>query len=369
MKGFGRRRHRDVEDLRERVGALQETHLKGKGSSKKRSGIVATMVGLLLITAVIGAVYLIYATAMNGGGARGPVEVTVEEGDTLSAVADKLAEVGVIESATGFKLEARLKGGGTEIKPGDYTFEPGSDNDEIMTKLTADRPDPTFTFTVPEGLTLDQTADVVSDKTEISAEEFEAAAGETGYGYAFLDRPGIETTEGFLFPKKYEFREDANASQVVSRMLEQYFIETQNLDFGEARDATGLNEYELLTVASLIEREAANSEERPKVASVIYNRLEEDMPLQIDATIQYARGEPKEELSLEDLKVESPYNTYQNTGLPPGPICSPSLESIKAALDPAETDFVYYVLKKNGDEHFFTENYDKFLEAKEAAGR
>ncbi len=368
MKGFGRQRHRDIEDLKERVGALQETHLKGKSSSKKKSGIVATGIGLLLIAIVVGVVYLIYTMAMGGGAARGPVEVTVEEGDTLASVADELVEAGVIGSATGFKLESRLKGGSTEIKPGNYTFEPGSDNDEIMAKLTADRPDPTFTLTVPEGLTLDQTADAVSEETEISPKDFEAAAGETGYGYAFLENPGIETTEGFLFPKKYEFREDANASQVVSRMLEQYFIETQNLDFGAARDATGLNEYELLTVASLIEREAANSEERPKVASVIYNRLEKEMPLQIDATIQYARGEPKEELSLEDLKIESPYNTYQKTGLPPGPICSPSLESIEAALNPAETDFVYYVLKKNGDEHFFTKDYDRFLEAKEAAG-
>ena len=367
MKGFGRQRHRDIEDLKERVGALQEPY--SKGSSKKSSGIAATITGLLLIAAVVGVVYLIYATAINSGVARGPVEVTVEEGDTLSVVADKLDEAGVIGSATGFKLEARLKGGGTELKPGDYTFEPGSDNAEIMAKLTADRPDPTFTLAIPEGLTLDQTADVVSKETEISAEEFEAAAGETGYGYAFLENPEIETTEGFLFPKKYDFKEGADASQIVSRMLEQYFIETQNLDFGDARDATGLSEYELLTVASLIEREAANPEERPKVASVIHNRLEKDMPLQIDATIQYARGEPKEKLSLEDLKIESPYNTYQNTGLPPGPICSPSLESIKAALEPAKTDYVYYVLKKNGEEHFFTENYDKFLEAKEAAGR
>lgn len=367
MSRFRKRRHRDIEQLKERVDALHL--LRVEGQSKKRSGVTATIIGLLLIAFVMGAIYLIYTTAIGAGTAGEPVQITVEEGDSLSVVADKLSSSGAIESATGFKLEARLKGGGTLIKPGDYTFEPGTENAEILAQLTADRPDPTFTFTVPEGLTLEQTANTISSGTEIPADNFEKAAKETDYGYAFLDNPDIETTEGFLFPKQYEFKEGTEAPLIVNRMLEQYLIETQNLDFGEAREATGLNEYELLTVASLIEREAANSEERPKVASVIYNRLNVDMPLQIDATIQYARGEPKERLSLEDLEIESPYNTYTNKGLPPGPICSPSLDSIKAALEPADTDFVYYVLKKNGNEHFFTESYDRFLEAKAAAGR
>jgi UPF0755 protein len=124
-----------------------------------------------------------------------------------------------------------------------------------------------------------------------------------------------------------------------------------------------------VTVASLIEREAASAEERPLVASVIYNRLQKGMPLQIDATIYYALGEPEQELSLADLKIDSPYNTYENTGLPPGPICSPSRQSLQAAIEPADTDYLYYVLKANGEEHFFTNNYDDFLRAKEAAGR
>ena len=102
---------------------------------------------------------------------------------------------------------------------------------------------------------------------------------------------------------------------------------------------------------------------------MIYNRLREDMPLQIDATIQYARGEPKAALSLEDLEIESPYNTYQNAGLPPGPIASPSLQSLRAAANPSEADYRYYVLKKDGAEHFFTNSYDEFLEAKAQAGR
>jgi UPF0755 protein len=152
-------------------------------------------------------------------------------------------------------------------------------------------------------------------------------------------------------------------------MLEQYLMETQTLDISSARERLNLSEYELVIVASLIEKEAATPEERPLVASVIYNRLQKDMPLQIDASIHYALDKQGEELSLADLKVNSPYNTYENKGLPPGPICSPSRQSLEAAINPADTDYLYYVLKANGEEHFFTNNYDEFLEAKETAGR
>jgi UPF0755 protein len=156
---------------------------------------------------------------------------------------------------------------------------------------------------------------------------------------------------------------------MVTRILEQYLLETQTLDISSAKERLNLSEYELLIVASLIEKEAATPEERPLVASVIYNRLRKDMPLQIDASIHYALDKQGEELSLADLKVNSPYNTYENTGLPPGPICSPSRDSLEAAISPADTDYLYYVLKANGEEHFFTSKYDEFLEAKEKAGR
>ncbi len=354
----------------------QDNHLDvlggaySKAERKQRSRTFATLIGLLLLAGVLGIIYLIYTTATSDSVSSGePAKITVAEGDTLALVADKLKEAGAIESATAFKIEARLEGGGTQIKPGDYTFAPGTDGEEIMAELTSDKPPPTFTLTIPEGLTIEQTAQAASEQSNISADEFEAAARQTDYGYAFLNNQDIETTEGYLFPKQYEFEKGASASQVVNRMLEQYLIETQNLGFSEVGNGLNLSEYELVIVASLIEREAANPEEGPLVASVIYNRLKQNMPLQIDATIQYARGEPKERLSLEDLEIESPYNTYKNPGLPPGPIASPSLASLKAATEPAETDHLYYVLKKDGEEHFFTKSYDKFLEAKEKAGR
>ncbi|MDQ4106519.1 MAG: endolytic transglycosylase MltG [Actinomycetota bacterium] len=360
-----KRRRQEFEELDARLEAL-----KGGRYRKRKSRAGATVFGFLLIGCVMAVVYLIYVAAISGiGGGGDPVTVTVAEGDTLSVVADKLQEAGVIRSATAFKIETRVEGTDTALKPGKYELRTGMESEAVIDKLIAGQPVPTFTLTIPEGLTIEQTAEAVAEQSDISAEKFEAAARETDYGFAFLENPEIETTEGFLFPKKYEFGEEATATQVVNRMLEQYFIETQNLDFTDPVGGLNLTEYEIVTVASLIEREAANVEERPLVAAVIYNRLRDDMPLQIDATIQYARGEPKAALSYEDLEIDSPYNTYQNTGLPPGPIASPSLQSLKAAVSPAEVDYSYYVLKKDGEEHFFTDDYDEFLKAKEEAGR
>jgi UPF0755 protein len=326
------------------------------------------VLGLLLVVGVLGAIYFIYATATRGEdeqASAGPAKVEVVKGDTLSSVAEKLERAGVVESAFMFKAEARLGGYGTEIKTGEYTFVQGEDSEVILQKLTAGEAVPTLSITVPEGLNLEQTAHEVASQSGVSAAAFEEAAKRTDYGFGFLEDPVIETTEGFLFPKQYEFEEGTKAPQLVTRMLEQYLLETQTLDISGAKDRLNLTEYELVIVASLIEKEASSPEERPLVASVIYNRIRKDMPLQIDATVFYALGRPKNELSLADLKIDSPYNTYENSGLPPGPICSPSRQSLEAAINPAETEYLYYVLKAGGEEHFFTSNYNEFLAAKQ----
>ncbi len=369
MRRYNRRKAKDWEELEARLDAIGGRPASARRRKKRRSG--RPLAGLLLLAGVLAVIYAIFAAATGGDEARAePVKIRVAKGDTLSGVAERLEEKGVIGSSFLFELEARLEGKSTAIKPGEYTFRPGEDDDRILARLTAGQAAPTFTVTIPEGLTIEQTAQRVARASggDITVEEFERAARSTDYPYAFLKDPAIETTEGFLFPKKYEFEKGTTARQVVDRLLEQYLIETQGLDIEGARERLNLTEYELVITASLIEREAANPQEKPLIASVIYNRLREGMPLQIDATIQYARGEPKENLSLQDLKINSPYNTYQNTGLPPGPICSPSLSSLQAAVNPAETDYLYYVLKRGGEEHFFTSDYQEFLRAKEAAG-
>ncbi len=223
-------------------------------------------------------------------------------------------------------------------------------------------------MTIPEGLTIVETAGTVAADSSVTAPAFEEAARRTDYGYAFLDDPDVGTTEGYLFPAKYDFEKGVTARQIVDRLLEQYLLETQDIDFAEAKARLDVTEDQVVTVASLIEKEAASPEEKPLIASVIYNRMRKDTPLQIDATIQYALKRPKANLSLADLKVDSPYNTYENKGLPPGPICSPGRESLEAALNPANTDYLYYVLEANGERHFFTKSYDDFLREKERGG-
>jgi UPF0755 protein len=374
-----RRREREKVDVRLEAVRPSDDPSRGRprrGKPKKRRRGRKTPAGRLLLLALLllGVLYGIYllVSAVFGGGEEEPVTVAVEQGDTLSSVADKLEETGVIQSSTVFKLESRFQGGETEIKAGEYRFVPGEDSEQILETLSSGESISAFTITVPEGLTLEQTARVVEEEGGIPAEEFETAAGRTDHGYDFLEDPAIRTTEGFLFPKKYEFERyeferGVDAAEIVDRFLRQYLLEKEGLDFAEAQDRFNLTEYELVTVASLVEKESANPEERPLIAGVIYNRIRSGMPLQIDATVQYALGKAKEDLKFDDLDVDSPYNTYKNPGLPPGPISSPSRESIQAALEPAETEYLYYVLEAGGEEHFFTDDYDEFLEAKDQA--
>lgn len=370
MRRYERGKSRDRDDLQARLNALQQP--RGNRRRKRRSNLGPAILGILLVIGVLGIIYLIYTSAVGGGDQTAKsdnAKVKVVEGDTVSSVADKLDAAGVISNATIFKLEARFSGNSGDIKPGQYTFSRGEDSSEILKKLTAGKEVATFTITIPEGLTLKQTAEKVASQSNISEKDFETEADKTGYSYAFLKDPAIKTTEGYLFPKQYEFEKGTTAHQVVDRLLNQYMIETQDIDISGAKKRLNLSEHELLTVASLIEREAASLKEKPIIASVIYNRIRQGTPLQIDASIQYALGTPKAELSLQDLKIDSPYNTYENPGLPPGPICSPSKESIEAAVKPADTNYLYYVLKADGKEHYFTDNYNDFLQAKAEAGR
>ena len=362
MRRYDESKRRDREELDARLDALQRS-----GSSrvrrKRRSNAGPTVLGVLVVLGVLGVIFVIYSAA-TGNEPEESARVQVVKGDTLSDVAAKLEEAGVIESAFVFELQARYEGYGTQIKTGRYTFKPGEDSAEILHKLNVGRAAPTITVTIPEGLTIEETARTVASDSSVQASAFEKAARRTDYGYAFLDKPGVETTEGHLFPARYDFEKGVTATQIVDRLLGQYLLETQDLDIAAARERLGLTERQLVTVASLIEKEAATPEEKPLIASVIYNRMRRDTPLQIDATIQYALERPKTNLSLADLKVDSPYNTYKNKGLPPGPICSPGRESLQAALNPANTNYLYYVLEANGKKHFFTSNYEDFLREK-----
>jgi UPF0755 protein len=369
LRRYDKGERRDRKEIDARLDALRKSGSR-RVRRKRRSKAWPAVLGVVLVLGILGVIYFIYSAASGGeDGSKESARVQVVKGDTLSDVAAKLEKAGAIESAFVFELQARYEGYGTEIKTGRYTFRPGQASREILHELTVGQAAPTITVTIPEGLTIEETAGTVAADSGVTAPAFGEAARRTDYGYAFLDDPDVRTTEGYLFPAKYDFEKGVRARQMVDRLLEQYLLETQDIDFAEAKERLGLTEDQVVTVASLIEKEAAGPEEKPLIASVIYNRMRKDTPLQIDATIQYALKRPKANLSLADLKVDSPYNTYENKGLPPGPICSPGKESLQAALNPASTNYLYYVLQANGEEHFFTKSYEDFLREKVRAER
>lgn len=187
----------------------------------------------------------------------------------------------------------------------------------------------------------------------------------SSFKFSFLPA-GLTTLEGYIFPKTYTFEKKTRPETIARRMLYQFQIETEALDWSILAQKN-LTKHDIIIIASLIEEEAKVAEERPIIAAVIYNRLAKNMPLQIDATVQYALPERKAVLTYEDYKVDSPYNTYLRLGLPPGPITNPGLDSIKAALAPASVDYYYYVLTSPEGKHTFTRTYEEFLNAKKEA--
>jgi UPF0755 protein len=309
-----------------------------------------------------------YVWSTGASGESRPVAVQIPEGATTSDIAELLEGKNVIRSGFAFRLAVRVRGLGSSIEAGQYALQTNMRLGEALDILEAGPiPEETFTVTIPEGLRLEQVADRVSDDLGLDGKRFLSAAESGEFALPPYLPEGSETVEGFLFPKTYEFVTDVTEDQVIERLLEQFGDEAGTLEWGRA-ERLGLDPYEVVIVASLIEREARLDEERPKVASVIYNRLREEMLLQIDATVEYALPEHKNRLTYEDYEYPSPYNTYLNPGLPPTPIASPSLASLHAALNPAKTDFLFYLVVDPGTgKHEFAETYQEFLRLKARA--
>jgi UPF0755 protein len=331
----------------------------------------ATAVGLLVLFLVL--VLLVagaggfYVWSTGASGESRPVAVEIPEGATASQIAELLEGKGVIRSGFAFRLVARFRGLESSIDAGRYVLQTNMRLGEALDLLKEGPIVETFTVTIPEGLRLEQVASRVSKELGLNGKRFLTAAESGQHSLPPYLPEGTPTVEGFLFPKTYEFVTDVTEEQVIERLLEQFGDEAGTLDWTRA-EQLGLDPYEVVIVASLIEREARVDNERPKVASVIYNRLDQEMLLQIDATVEYALPEHKSRLTYEDYEYPSPYNTYLNPGLPPGPIASPSLASLRAALQPADTDFLFYLVVDPGTgRHEFAETYQEFLKLKAQA--
>ncbi|TBL81857.1 endolytic transglycosylase MltG [Paenibacillus thalictri] len=307
---------------------------------------------------------------MPEGGAN--VQFEILPGTGSAGIAKQLEKQGIIRNAAVFTYYLKYVGEGAKFQAGKYEMASGITAAQIIDKLNKGQTvkEETFRLTVPEGFTLQQIADKVSAQTGIEAKTIMQAADQPdAYAAKSLqgipNNPGIKhRLEGYLFPDTYEWKKDASVQEMIDRMTGELDSKLEQLppDWPQVMKAKDLDFHQLLTVASLIEKEVVLDEERPLVASVIYNRLGKKMNLQIDATIQYMLDKPKERLLEKDLQLESPYNTYLHAGLPPGPIASPSLNSIRAALYPDNTPFLFYVTKKDGSKgHLFAKTFDEHL--------
>jgi UPF0755 protein len=348
-----------------------------------RRGRLRFLPFVLVAVAVVAAIGFVVVPRFLGAGHEGKtieagktVTVNIPEGSGGSAIAQKLYDAGVISDKEAFATEVKRQEADSKLKSGTYVFVTGGDVAEVVSRLVTGPNSNKGTVTVAEGLTVKKTAKVVSESLGISTEDFLAQAKASNYSaqYAFLANAQNDSLEGFLYPTKYDFGSEKNvtADTVIKAMLDKYQSEVASLDFASA-EATiksqygvTMSDYDIIKLASIIEREAISEDDRGKVASVFYNRLKAGMPLQSDATMSYVTGG---EVTADDLKTQSPYNTYLNKGLPPTPICTPSLASIKAALAPDTTDYMYFLIIEKGDysNHTFSTTYEDHQKAIEKA--
>ncbi|MCH3943603.1 MAG: endolytic transglycosylase MltG [Atopobiaceae bacterium] len=354
----------------QRAAARRGTPSKGKAPFVAGLvAVVAVIVGLVVFVVLP----RFHATSAESTIAAGEqVEVDIPEGSGGSAIAKQLKDAGVISSSDDFYKEVQKQNADQKLKSGAYTFVTGADVSEVVKQLI-EGPNATGSkLTVAEGLTVTQTAAVAESSLGIAQSDFLAQAKASNYvaDYPFLSGVANDSLEGFLYPKTYYLSGKAiNADTAIRAMLDQYKSEVAGLDFSgseeKIKSAYGLtmSDYQILTLASIVEKEATTDDDRPKVASVFYNRLSNSQAylhyLQSDATLTYALGHAP---SADELHSDtSPYNTYLTAGLTPTPICSSSLASIKAALAPSDTKYLYFWITDTS--HVFSETYDEHLQA------
>jgi peptidoglycan lytic transglycosylase G len=313
-----------------------------------RRGLVAgalALVVLLLIAAAGSAAWLVFRDERLPAT---PVDVIVPEGSSVSDIALLLASRQVVSRALLLSLYVRVHGGGDRIEAAEYTFPAHETIAQVALRLAAGGKPPTVWLTVPEGYTAAQIGRKLDAAGLVSEASFARAVRSTTLLFAGALTSGLE---GYLFPDTYEIPRKTTADD-VARVMTQEFRAKLPRDYVAASRRLRMTVPQIVTVASMIEREAKVDVERPVIASVIYNRLRLGMPLEIDATIEYALPHHKAALSFGDLKIDSPYNTYAHAGLPPTPISNPGKASLDAAFHPATTPFLYYVYKGSGRHEF-----------------
>ena len=290
----------------------------------------------------------VFAAACAGKPHGAATRVIIPRGASFAQAADSLARTGLIGSPKLFRLYGRFSGGDRNIKPGTYLLKHGTPWKDIVSALNGGR-GLVNTITIPEGYTLLQITPLLARTLKVPADSVQAAVRDTAL-LARLDIPSA-TLEGYVFPDTYAFPVGTTARQAVREMV--YSFERRwNPEWDSSLQDLKINRNDLVTMASIVEKEARLPEERPVIAAVYYNRLRRGMRLQADPTVQYALGHHVGRVLYKDLAVESPYNTYLHKGLPPGPVASPGVASLAAAANPANVPYLYFVATRDGHHEF-----------------
>jgi len=341
---------------------------------RKIVGITSLAVILIIgIVALTGYMYIKSALEPVDPNATTEIEVEIPIGSSLTTIASALQEKGIIKDARIFKYYTKFKNE-SDFQAGSYTMTQSMTLDEIIESLKTGKVyrEPVFTLTIPEGLTLEQIAKIIGKNTEFSADKFMSKITDEKFIQNMIGTyPELITEEvldgniryaleGYLYPATYAFYEsNPSLEEIITTMIEQ--TDEVMKGYSSLLEEKQMSVHDLLTFASLLEEEATAQTDRETIASVFYNRLDVNMPLQTDPTVLYALGSHKDQVLYEDLKVENPYNTYVITGLPPGPIANAGKTSIEAALNPTETEYLYFLADKEGTNHF-AKSYEEHLQ-------
>lgn len=332
--------------------------------------IILIITALLIVAIGVGcAWFVIWLNVQNAPvnkEYKGFITLEVKNNESLQEIASDLENKNIIKDDEAFLTLVNMEGYTHKFKPALYAVSPAMDSKQIMEKLSTGISE-SMTFVIYDGKTIDEIAEQLDYENVISKEDFLYEAEHGYFDYPFIDKAqaGKNRLEGFFMEGTYTLAMGSSAHHIIDTILSEFNKVYEHYNHGKT-EYMGYSAKDVITLASIVQKETYAVEEMSTIASVFYNRLKNDMPLQTDATIHYALGYTKSRLTYDDLKIESPYNTYTNKGLPPGPICSPGKDALNAALNPADTDYLFFVATgfKDGT-HAFSVTYDAFLRNKQ----
>lgn len=331
-------------------------------SSKRRKrrpflvwlGFTVIFAGLCVI------IFFTYANSVISrpfGQAPFPKQIRVEKGETPQVIADKLDENGIINSKWFFLYEVRKQNAGASLQAGIFIFDKPYDIRQVIVKLQTEGKLPAKVITIPEGSTIAQIDAKIAEKLgRKTAFKEVALSGKKRYPFKFSDSITTDSLEGYLFPDTYQF--DSLEPGIVIKTQLKRFEEMFDSQMVARCKELGKSVHEIVTLASIIEKEGANADEMPIVSSVFWNRMRDGWMLQSDPTLMYVLDKHDKVLTLEEMAMDNPYNTYKNLGLPPGPICNPGKTALTAALYPKDTKFFFFVGDGKGHTDFSETQYE-----------